>query len=587
MTKGISNRIENIVHMDKSSVWVLTDRKHFNYSDGIASERYLEKVFSHAKDLSSNSQELEGWIKDWPSEYHLSKKRSQLLRGFDFDRSKIVLEVGCGCGAITRFLGETFDEVVSIEGSFNRAKLGRKRTQDLQNVQILCAPFQEIKFKEKFDIIFCIGVFEYSGIYVNADDAYDAILEHFHDMLHEDGVLVLAIENQFGLKYFSSSREDHTNIMFSGIEGYPDNQIKIRTFGYDELKERLNKYFDNIDFYFPYPDYKLPSCILSEKFLSKVKAGELVGNIKSRDYFNESKPLFDENLVYLELDKNNKLPFFSNSFLVIAGKQEIKSIKSQALGILYNTNRTENFQTRTTFTEHADRSIRVNKTLYNGKSKVESDMLSLRSVVGSKWQYGLSLQAILTKRVKGKKPPINDLFTPCHLWLATLKTFSSREGETYFLDGKYVDCIWRNVFINNDKCFFIDQEWEWREKIKLNVIVIRSIYWFLKDISSMVNINPALKKRPTVALIKEIAEAIGVDINKNDFAEFYDLESKISHIVSGLDNLHNWLYIKLPLNNYLFFTLLIHVKNSLKKIALGKDIIANYVYKSILSKLGF
>ena len=103
----------------------------------------------------------------------------------------------------------------------------------------------------------------------------------------------------------------------------------------------------------------------------------------------------------------------------------------------------------------------------------------------------------------------------------------------------------------------------------------------------MVNKNPALKKRPTVALIKEIAEAIGVDIDRNDFEEFYDLESKISHIVSGLDNLHNWLYIKLPLNNYLLFTFLIHVKNSFKKIALCKDIIANYVYKSLLSKIGF
>ena len=70
-----------------------------------------------------------------------------------FDR---VLEVGCGCGAITRFLGENFDDVVSVEGSLNRARLARLRTRDLPGVTILCAPFQEIRFSRKFDVVFCI-----------------------------------------------------------------------------------------------------------------------------------------------------------------------------------------------------------------------------------------------------------------------------------------------------------------------------------------------------------------------------------------------------------------------------------------------
>jgi len=136
-------------------------------------EGYLARALSRAGDLSSTSVELEKSIRDWPSEYHLSPKRSQLLRPFQFERASSVLEVGCGCGAITRFLGETFDDVVAVEGSLTRARLARMRTRDMSNVSVVCAPFQELRFKSAFDIVFCIGVLEYAGRFVLAEDPFD------------------------------------------------------------------------------------------------------------------------------------------------------------------------------------------------------------------------------------------------------------------------------------------------------------------------------------------------------------------------------------------------------------------------------
>ena len=126
--------IQNPLTEDASSVWLLQGHDRFAYTDGVASEQYLEKVFLASKDLSSRSSELESHIKDWSSEYQLTTKRAQLLSGFEFDRSMKVLEVGCGCGAITRYLGKTFDSVVSVEGSIARARLARLRTRDLPSV---------------------------------------------------------------------------------------------------------------------------------------------------------------------------------------------------------------------------------------------------------------------------------------------------------------------------------------------------------------------------------------------------------------------------------------------------------------------
>ena len=76
----IADRIDNEIEVDRGGVWVVPGRHAFAYSDGRTSERYLEAVLSRATDLSADSYELEKWIRDWPSEYHLSRKRAHLLR---------------------------------------------------------------------------------------------------------------------------------------------------------------------------------------------------------------------------------------------------------------------------------------------------------------------------------------------------------------------------------------------------------------------------------------------------------------------------------------------------------------------------
>jgi len=574
----IRDRIENNVRLDTGSVWVLSSSEKFNYSDGIASERYLNKVFSRTNDLSSKSHELEGWIRDWPSEYHLSRKRSQLLSGFDFDKSKKVLEVGCGCGAITRFLGETFDDVVSIEGSLARARLARLRTKDMKNISILCGPFQEIVFKDKFDIVFCVGVFEYSGGFVSADDPYDAILQYFVDILNPDGILVLAIENQFGLKYFCSSKEDHTNRMFEGIEGYPHYGNIIKTFGYDELKNRLGKYFSSINYYFPYPDYKMPSCVISEKFLSILKAGELISNFKSRDYSSEKKPLFDENLVYLELEKNNMLHFFSNSFLIIAGKNEVNTLKLQALCILYSTDRAKEFEAVTRFIEHEDKSIWACKEPVHNKNNNKSDKVILHPTA-SKWEPGLSLQGIIKKRLNDKNIKWEELFSPCKIWVNKLKFLSVLHGNRRVIDGRYIDVLWKNSYIRDNECVFVDQEWVWHEFISINVVIIRTIYCFLNDISGIYSNRPFLNGYNTKKLIYRIAKLLGNEVNKADMEAFLKMETEFYSIIGNKNTNETRLKIKLFLWNKGIYQLMLRIKKLSFLFHIIKDNLFNYVFR--------
>jgi len=552
--------VENNIFMNESSIWVLDDKKQFDYSEGMGSEKYLEYVFSKTNDLSSNSYELEGYIKDWPSEYHLSRKRSQLLRGFDFDKRKKVLEVGCGCGAITRYLAETFENVVAVDGSEKRARLARMRTKDMRNVSILCAPFQEIAFKKKFDIIFCIGVFEYSNLFVTAEDPYEYVLQYFYDILTPGGIVVLAIENQFGLKYFSSSSEDHTGIMFDGLEGYSRYGNRGRTFGYDELKLRLSKYFKDIKYYFPYPDYKIPSCIFSEDAFDRMKLGEIIGTFQSRDYMGERNPLFSEKLALLELDKNNKLPFFANSFLVFAGKHPNEMpIKFDYLGLIFSDGRQEKYRTVTQISGYKESGIRVKKIhqFNQKKSGYEKLILDPRE---KEWVDQLSLYMQIFKRIKEKNITIEELFNPCRIWLQKMRSLSSLEAGRFMLEGKHVDSIWRNSFIKNGECCFIDDEFVWHKKIALNVLLIKSIYYFLFDLRNTDDLTAALKMKSTRTLINIIAESFGIKLQRKDFHEFCELESQLANAIYGANIQRSIFYINLMLINKTIFCRLEQIK---------------------------
>jgi SAM-dependent methyltransferase len=530
---SMTNWIESPVELTDASVWKLQNHRSFRYTDGAASERYIGKALSQTRDLSSTSIELERWIKDWPSQYHLSRLRSRLFSGFSFDKSSAVLEVGSGCGAITRYLGETFREVIAVEGSFARAKLARARCCDQANVQVLCAPLQEVKYRQTFDLIFCIGVLEYAGAYVDSRDPYGDTLDYLRGLLAPEGVLVLAIENQFGLKYFSSAAEDHTSVMFDGIEGYPRFRRGARTFGHTELKERLQRHFASVAFHYPYPDYKLPRCILSEEIFHVADVGELIGNMSGSDIKSCKSPLFDERLALLELERNNQLPFFANSFLVLAGTGQVQKVKFDQLGIFFSARRAKSLESVTRIVKSEGTDVRTHKTPVCGAAPMQSRQLTLRPC-SDPWVNGVSLNTLLSKRTRERDLELDELFAPCRLWLKFLRS-QAMGDDSDLLPGHYLDAVWRNCYLVNDEYRAIDLEWEWSNTIPLNVLVIRSIFQFLHDVFDGKDICPALKKWRSKSVVVRVARSFGVQLNEKDFRAFVEMESAIAATLEEVD----------------------------------------------------
>lgn len=282
------------------------------YSDGEIEDRML-KIAQKYGDIEYSSVIAEE--KSWPILYHFSHVRENIVNWLPITKKDHVLEIGSGCGAITGTLAEQAGQVQCIELSKKRSMINAYRHRKKTNINILLGNFEEIEpnLVEKYDWITLIGVFEYSEKYIGTSEPYKEMLLRIKRHLKPNGKIVIAIENRLGLKYWAGCTEDHVGKYFEGIEGYVSTE-GIKTFSKKELENMIRKTGNwKIDFYYPYPDYKLPMTIYSDKHLPT--KGEL--NNTRYNFDRERLQLFDETRVYDGIINNGLFQEFSNSFLVI------------------------------------------------------------------------------------------------------------------------------------------------------------------------------------------------------------------------------------------------------------------------------
>src|SRR5580704_6224899 len=296
-----------------------TDTVEFPYSDGKEVEDRLLELVTTASDRGTFSQELAAAITDWPSEYHLSRTRHCLIRPLGIQPGDRVLELGCGCGAITRFLGEIGAQVVAVEGSLRRARVAAERCRDFSHVRVVVDDLLHFETDERFDWVLLVGVLEYAAVFSEAADPFQHYLRSVTRFLGPAGKLVVAIENKLGLKYFNGCAEDHVGVPFFGVQDLYHGKTP-RTFGRRELIAQLESAgLPCHRFFYPFPDYKLPSVILAEAAFTDPEFDpvDLVVRCHARDYTGSTYRAFDEALVFSNLSSNGLMTELSNSFLVV------------------------------------------------------------------------------------------------------------------------------------------------------------------------------------------------------------------------------------------------------------------------------
>lgn len=486
-------KLSDFVIERQTGVYINHRRKSraFSYSDGAEVENKILNIIKEARDRSSNSMELELRINDWPTKYHLSNLRTNIIRSLDLlRRDSKILEIGAGCGAITRFIGETFNSVDSIEGNFKRAYITKERCRGLNNVKVYCSPLQDLSFEKNYDVVTLIGVLEYAPVfylkaYKDKRDACLAMLKQAVSALNDHGILILAIENKFGLKYWSGCREDHTGKLFDSIHNYPEDLSPI-TFGKKELEKMLVeaglKYYK---FYYPFPDYKLTNTILREV---PDPASYYLHNwltvpfedysVRVRDYY------FNETLAIKSLVKAGLIYELSNSFVIVTSMNPTHFKEESAqrwIAKRFSTNRILPYKTITILKQETDSDM---LTVHKRKlfdEKQPNGFISL-NVSDSKWFPGDLLEYSLCEAVY-KSNGFNSfvkIFEKYHDALIRNYSTGKRDNEWYpMVTPNAVDFNPFNIILNGDEIFSIDLEWICSRPISADYVIFRAVFLFV------------------------------------------------------------------------------------------------------------
>ena len=498
----------------------------FLYNDGDEVELRLLSAVEAVTDISAASSELANFIVDWPSEYHFSSTRHNLLRPFNIGPEHTVLELGCGCGAMTRYLGETGATVIAVDGSQRRAQIAAARCRDLANVTIYCDNIIDFVSDSRFDFVMLIGVLEYAPKFIRADDPVGTCLRRVREFLKDDGALVLAIENQFGLKYLNGCDEDHVGVPYYGINGLYGKGDPL-TLGRQVLVESLIQAgFDGQEFFYPFPDYKIPGVILSDAGVKDrtLNIADLLIHNTGRNYPETHHRAFAEDLAWRVVTENRLLPDLANSFLVFARNRDANPCPATWLAKMYSRGKRKFcYQIESTIAQRDDVRLFVRKHKLFPHSCADDEWLR-HLPMDSTYIPGCLLIGKIHAAI-ARETGIDELASNFKPWLDFLLAHAtkSKTGKQ-MLPGSFVDCMPANLIERPDgQLQYFDAEWICRESIPLAWPLIRGITYSIAGCLDSRTLKGMTYRRFIVA----VAEYAGVSLSEADFFDADDRESRM------------------------------------------------------------
>ena len=547
------------------------------YSDGLIEDELLEIVKNNPKEKYN---EIIFEKSNWAVLYHLSEIRSHVIEWVPITKEDTVLEIGAGCGALTTILSEKSKKVTCIELSKKRSLINANRNKDKDNIEILVGNFQDIEISEKYDYITLIGVFEYAKSYINSERPYEKFLEIIKKYLKPNGKIIIAIENKLGLKYWAGCKEDHTGLYFEGLEGYPKTDV-VRTFSKNEIHELLKESgFKNNEFYYPYPDYKLPNAIYSDDYLPKL--GELDDNLRNFDA--DRLVLFNENAVFDSIIRANLFQELSNSFIIISSFE--KEEKEKLIFSKYSDSRDNEYKIRTSILIDKRGNKKVEKIPLNKKSinhiekiynnyailksqyensdfhletcrkldnKIEFDYIEGKTfveILNEEFDKN-GLEAVI-ERIKELKEKLyklsnNERFEISEEFKKVFGSVKLDENKKCIKPAN-IDFIGTNLIYSNGKFHIIDYEWVFNFYIPIDYIVYRTIFYYQDENVYKNKIN-----------LRKILEKLEISVQEEE--KYYKMELQFDKYVRSKEYILEKLYTRFKMRKISIEKTLLKIEN--------------------------
>ena len=505
-------------------------------------EDRMKSIFLSTDDRSSASDFLASHITDWPSRYHLDRRRTNILRPINFDKSMRVLDVGAGTGVMSRYAAERGAEVVALEGDSMRAELASLRCEGL-NVDVRCGSVNDFDDSEGFDLILVIGVLEYA---TNHPAGSAGFLKKLSQLLNPDGSIVIAIENQMGLAYWMGANEDHLNEPWVGLEGYVSTS-SVKTFSKPVLSSLLTDAgFKHQNWLYPFPDYKLPLTILSDRAYMENDRVDLIDQLVGSPVDRSRSgvlPFFDTRALHRQVIDSDMGQDMSNSFLVICRLNESKSIVDEdVIAWRFSGDRKKDFLgVRQVTVEDETRKIN-RKSAYENISSESSWLIQKNDESqAEKYVSGPNLEQLALRSLReGNLEDFESLLSMFDDWLTLNTCTPPVDSEMHpfltdltaeVLSEELLDCGFDNLVFEDGALKLIDDEWVASGGVNADLAIARSLWKLSYVIVKSGSKIPWTSNTSIENLTVKFLEMFPKDLRNDLLTDFYKAEASLRSVV--------------------------------------------------------
>ena len=339
----------------------------------------------------------------------------------------------------------------------------------------------------KFDVIICVSEFERLR---HTEELFKRIIS----LQKPEGILLLGVNNRYGLRYFCGDRDLYTDRNFDGIEGYrrayssAQDEFCGRTYSKAEIRQFLQQAgFAKMKFYSVLSDLQNPALIYSENSLPN----EDLVNRLFPTYHYPHTVFLEEQCLYNGLIANDMFHQMANAYLVEC------TIEGQLSDVSHVTGSLERGKKDALYTIVHDEKFVEKYTVYpEGQSRLvdlNRNMQELQargiSVVSGKLENGKYIMPYETAEV-AQVYLKRMLHTDIELFLQEMDHFrdlilkSSEivkedmgDGEGAILKHGYVDMVPLNAFHKDGTFMFFDQEF-CVENCPANALIWRMVVTF-------------------------------------------------------------------------------------------------------------
>ncbi|MCI8362379.1 MAG: methyltransferase domain-containing protein [Clostridia bacterium] len=480
----------------------------------IKEKKYTQENYYNKDIYEKYKEDIELYIKGYKQEDYsqilkkdkrtnivniFSEMRANIIKWYPFKENGELLEIGANYGEVTQGLVKKLKEVTAIEFSKTKVSCIQKRLKDYNNLKIiLTTKLNNCELEKKYDYITIIGTAEYAQKlgFENLED----MLKWTKKYLKEDGTILLAIDNKFGVKYLAGSTRNKEEVPLANYKNYIKKDYKL--YGKTELEDIIkNVGLSNYKFYYPLPNYNITDTIYTNEYLPK--------NISYNIYYREDEEiLFNEITFMQEVIKNKQFNMFCNSYLIEISPKCIKNINF----VKYSNMRKEKYKIITKIEKN-----NVTKEAYKTISKEHIDnikanidilkKLGFKTIekynngqINSEYIKNTTMEEYLQSILD--KNDINKFEEELNKWYIFLKEklLNMKENniekdifEKYNIEIEkekkaklnitkygFMDLLFENVFYSGQEYIIFDQEWR-EEGIPLEYILYRALKKLFKE----------------------------------------------------------------------------------------------------------